>query len=85
MLRTLTKPMTCFITAALSADGYIAKDSAHAAFWTGKEDKKRFIDITKRAGVVVMGLNTYKTLGKPLKGRVNIVYSPDPVVDATWT
>jgi len=74
--------MICFITAALSADGYIAKDSAHAAFWTSKEDKKRFIEITKRAGVVVMGLNTYKTLGKPLKGRVNIVYSPDPVVDA---
>jgi dihydrofolate reductase len=67
--------MICFITAALSADGYIAKNPLHPAFWTSKEDKKRFIEITKRAGVVVMGLNTYKTLGRPLKERVNIVYA----------
>jgi dihydrofolate reductase len=71
--------MICFIISALSADGYIAKDSNHAALWTSKEDKKRFVEITKRAGVVVMGLNTYKTLGRPLKERRNIIYSPDPV------
>jgi dihydrofolate reductase len=67
--------MNCFIIAALSTDGYIAKDSNHAALWTSKEDKKRFIEITKRAGVVVMGLNTYKTLGRPLKERLNIIYA----------
>ncbi len=71
--------MICFIIAALTADGYIGKDSSHAAFWTSKEDKKRFIEITKRAGVIVMGLNTYRTLGKPLKERTNIIYSPEPV------
>ena len=65
----------------MSADGYIAKDAAHAAFWTSKEDKKRFVELTKRAGVVVMGLNTYNTLGRPLKERVNIVYSPEKVAD----
>ena len=69
--------MICFITAALSADGYIARDSEHAAFWTSKDDKRRFVEITKRAGVVVMGLNTYTTLDKPLKDRLNIVYSPE--------
>jgi len=48
--------------------------------WTSKEDKKRFIEITKRAGVVVMGQNTWTTLGgKPLKNRLNIVYSPTPL------
>lgn len=67
--------MTSFIIAALSADGYIAKDEKHAAFWTSKEDKKRFVELTKRAGVVVMGSNTYLTLPRPLKERVNIVYS----------
>lgn len=74
--------MICFIIAAMSADGYIAKDANHAAFWTSKEDKKRFVEITKRAGVVVMGQNTYKTLGRPLKERVNIVYSPEKIPGA---
>lgn len=74
--------MICFISAALTTDGFIGKNSAHAAFWTSKEDKKRFIEITKRAGVMIMGLNTYKTLGKPLKDRVNIVYSPEPIPEA---
>jgi len=69
--------MKCFIIAAMTADGYIAKETNHAAFWTSKEDKKRFVEITRRAGVVVMGLITFKTLGKPLKNRLNIVYSPN--------
>mgnify|MGYP001180976091 CR=1 FL=1 len=64
-----------FLIAAVSADGYIAKDEHHPAFWTSKEDKKRFVELTKRAGVIVMGSNTFKTLPRPLKERVNIVYS----------
>ena len=64
-----------FIIAAQTADGYIAKHSDHPAVWTSKDDKKRFIEITKRAGVMVMGLRTFKTLGKALPGRLNIVYS----------
>ena len=67
--------MKTFIIAAVSADGYIAKDSQHPALWTSKADKKRFIELTKKAGVVVMGSTTYKTLGRPLKERLNIVYS----------
>ncbi|MEK7501883.1 MAG: dihydrofolate reductase family protein [Patescibacteria group bacterium] len=71
--------MKCFIIAALTADGYIGRNAQHAAMWTGKEDKKRFIEITKRAGVMIMGQNTWFTLGKPLKDRLNIVYSPTPL------
>lgn len=71
--------MKCFIIAALSADGHIAKDTRHAAFWTGKDDKKRFVELTRRAGVVVMGFNTFKTLPRPLKERLNIVYSNEPL------
>jgi dihydrofolate reductase len=74
--------MKTFIIAAMTADGYIGRDSAHAAMWTGKEDKKRFVEITKRAGVIIMGQNTWKTLGRPLKDRLNIVYSPVPLKDA---
>lgn len=64
-----------FIIAAVSVDGFIAKDSQHAALWTSKADKKRFVELTKRAGVVIMGSSTYKTIGRPLGERVNIVYS----------
>src|SRR6185436_19967096 len=68
--------MKTFIIAAVTADGYIAKDSQHSPFnWTGKADKKRFIELTKKAGVVVMGSTTYKTIGQPLKDRLNIIYS----------
>ncbi|MEK7609835.1 MAG: dihydrofolate reductase family protein [Patescibacteria group bacterium] len=69
----------CFIIAAMTADGYIAKEVKHAAFWTSKEDKKRFIELTKRAGVVIMGLNTFQTLPRPLNERRNIVYSPEKI------
>lgn len=68
--------ISCFIIAALSADGFIAKDDKHSPFnWTSKEDKKRFIELTKKAGVVVMGSNTFATLPNALRERVNIVYS----------
>jgi len=63
----------------MTADGYIAKEVKHAAFWTSKEDKKRFVELTKQAGVVIMGLNTFHTLPRPLKERINIVYSPDKI------
>ena len=73
--------MRCFIIAALSADGYIAKDPAMpSTAWTSKEDKKRFVELTKKAGVIVVGQNTWKTFGgKALKDRLNIIYSPDPL------
>jgi len=75
--------MNCFIIAAMSTDGYIAKDpSVPSTTWTGKEDKKRFVELSKRARVVIMGQNTWKTLGgRPLKDRLNIVYSPERLAD----
>jgi dihydrofolate reductase len=73
--------MNCFIISAMTADGYIGRDPKHPAMWTSKDDKKRFVEITKRAGVVVMGQNTWFTIGKPLKDRLNIVYSPTPIQD----
>ena len=75
--------MNCFIIAAMSADGYIAKDpSLPSTVWTGKEDKKRFVELSKRARVVIMGQNTWKTLGgRPLKDRLNIVYSHERLAD----
>ncbi len=67
--------MITFMIAAMTADGFIARDAHHPAFWSSHEDKKRFVDLTKRAGVIVMGSTTFKTLPRPLAERVNIVYS----------
>lgn len=64
-----------FIIAAMTADGFIAKNAHHLASWTSKEDKKFFVERTKQAGVMIMGANTFETFGKPLKDRLNIVYS----------
>ncbi len=78
--------MKTFIIAALTADGYIAKDVQHSPFnWTSKADKKRFIEITKKAGVIIVGSNTYKTFPGPLKERTNIVYSRSKTFEGAET
>jgi dihydrofolate reductase len=65
-----------FIIVATSADGFIARnDSELSTQWTSKDDLARFIELTKRAKVVVMGSKTFLTMPKPLKNRLNIVYS----------
>ncbi len=70
--------MKTFLIAAITADGFIAKNSAHMPSWTSKEDKKFFVERTKQAGVVIMGSKTFEVMGRPLKDRLNIVYSRDP-------
>jgi dihydrofolate reductase len=78
--------MKIFLIAAISADGFIAKDSQHSPLnWTSKEDKKRLIELTKKAGVVVMGSRTYATIGRPLKERINIVYTKDKSFEGVET
>jgi dihydrofolate reductase len=44
--------------------------------WMGKypQDMKFFREMTSN-GVVIMGYNTWKSLGKPLKNRLNVVIS----------
>lgn len=60
---------------AMTADGKIAKDSAQFANWTSREDKKLFVELSKKHGVVLMGENTFKTFPAPLKERLNVVFS----------
>ncbi|MEO8581802.1 MAG: dihydrofolate reductase family protein [Patescibacteria group bacterium] len=68
--------MHVFLIAAISLDGFIAEKTAQiSTSWTSKEDRKFFSERTKKAGVIVMGSSTYKTIGRPLPGRVNVVYS----------
>lgn len=72
--------MHTFLIAALTADGYIGKSSSHLANWTSKEDKEFFSEKSKKARVIVMGYNTFQTIGKPLPERVNVVYAPEGTV-----
>lgn len=38
-----------------------------------EKDMERFAELTKRSGIVIMGMETYKSIGKPLSERTNIV------------
>ncbi len=73
-----------FIIAAVTADGFIAKSKDQVSTdWTSKEDKKFFSEATKKAGVIVMGSSTYKTFNRPLKDRLNIIYSRSEKFEGT--
>jgi len=69
--------MKVILLMALTADGMIARGSMELVDWTGKADKKYFVDITRKAGVMIMGSKTFDTIGKVLPGRKNIVMTRD--------
>lgn len=65
--------MKVVLVMALTVDGMIARDSNHFPDWTSKQDKAMFKQVTRKAGVVIMGSRTYDAIGKPLPGRKNVV------------
>lgn len=62
---------------AVTADGITARNSNHLVDWTGKADKRYFVQTTKQAGVIIMGSRTFATIGRPLPDRLNIVMTRD--------
>nr|AIA16817.1 RibD C-terminal domain protein [uncultured bacterium] len=70
--------MRIYAVAALTVDGFIGRYSGHFADWTGEEDKKVFVRLTKEAGTMVMGSNTFATIGRALPERRNIVMTSKP-------
>jgi dihydrofolate reductase len=74
--------MNVFIIAAVTADGFVARDTNQFAMdWTTKEDVQRFVKLTKDAGVMIMGSRTFATIIKmkrQLPGRKIVVYSRHP-------
>lgn len=60
---------------AITVDGKIGKSKDHFANWTSKEDKKLFVQESKKHGVILMGENTFKTFPSPLPKRLNVVFS----------
>ena len=69
---------------AITLDGKIAKDSDHFPDWTGKADKKFFMERTKKAGCLVMGSKTFTTIGRPLPERKNIIMTRSPHRVSEW-
>jgi dihydrofolate reductase len=74
--------MEIILIAAVTLDGKIARNAAHLSNWTSREDKRVFREETRRAGVVILGHNTFKTLARPLSGRLHIVLTRDPSAQA---
>jgi dihydrofolate reductase len=65
--------MKVILLMAMTVDGMIARDSEHFPNWTSKEDKMMFKEVTRAAGVLIMGSKTFDAIGKPLPGRMNVV------------
>lgn len=71
--------MKCFLIAAQTVDGFIAQDPTQVSTaWTSGSDKKWFSERTKEARVVVMGSTTFKTINRPLPGRLTVIYTRHP-------
>jgi dihydrofolate reductase len=65
--------MNISIIAAVAANGVIGRENK--LIWYYPKDMKRFVELTKRSGVVIMGRKTHESIGKLLPGRINIVIS----------
>lgn len=76
--------MKVIMLMALTLDGKIGKTPDHFPDWTGRDDKKLFVKLSKRAGAVIMGSKTYDTIGKPLPERKNIVLTRDKSRRSEW-
>jgi dihydrofolate reductase len=63
---------------AITIDGKIAKESDHYPDWTGKADKKLYVEVTQKAGVMIMGSTTFDIIGRVLPGRKTVVMTRNP-------
>ena len=64
--------MTVSLIVAVSKNGFIGKDGSLP--WQISEDLKRFKKITSNS-VVIMGKNTFLSIGKSLPNRENVIVS----------
>lgn len=63
---------------ASTLDGYIAQEkNQNSTIWTSQEDKQWFAKISKKIGFLIMGRETFATIGRPLPDRKIIVYTRD--------
>ncbi|MEK7549509.1 MAG: dihydrofolate reductase [Patescibacteria group bacterium] len=70
----MSKPRVSLIVALAEKDRAIGKDNG--LLWNIPEDLKHFKEITL-GHPIIMGENTYHSIGRPLPGRENIVLTKD--------
>lgn len=74
--------MRVIALAAMTADGKIAEREPAPLDWTSREDTRMFVQVTQRAGVVILGRTTYDSLPGPLSGRLVVVLTRHPEAHA---
>ncbi|MBI3120028.1 MAG: dihydrofolate reductase family protein [Candidatus Kerfeldbacteria bacterium] len=77
--------MKIVLVMVATADGVISKRIDQTVDWSSKEDKKIFIEETKKLGTIIMGSTTYRVIGRHLPGRLNVVLTSDPAKFANQT
>lgn len=71
--------MHCYLLAATSVDGFIARSENDRSFdWTSPEDKQFYIEKIKEAEVIVMGMKTFQTFARYPKGSRWVLYTRTP-------
>lgn len=63
---------------AVTVDGKIARTPDHYPDWTGRADKRFYVEVTRKAGVMIMGSTTFDTIGRVLPGRKTVVMTRNP-------
>lgn len=76
--------MKVILLMALTLDGKIGKTPDHFPDWTGREDKRLFVELSRKAGAVIMGSRTFDTIGFPLPDRKNIIMTRDKSRISRW-
>ncbi len=76
--------MKLILLMAVTVDGMIARDDAHFPDWTGRADKRLFVEVTKKAGVIIVGSKTFDTIGKPLPQRLMVVMTRNRARRSRW-
>jgi dihydrofolate reductase len=73
--------MKVFAIAAITANGFIGQASNQMSWdWTSPEDRKLLVELTKKAGSVVLGAKTFDTFKRKraFPGRRTIIYTRHP-------
>ncbi|MEN8253590.1 MAG: dihydrofolate reductase family protein [Patescibacteria group bacterium] len=71
--------MKVFIIAAVTADGFIARNEDDKSFdWTSPEDKKFYVKKIKEADAIVMGRKSFETFTRYPRGSRWLIYTSKP-------
>ncbi|MBP6085537.1 dihydrofolate reductase [Candidatus Gracilibacteria bacterium] len=63
----------------LTKNGSLGPDGINTVQWTAKDDRVWFGELSRAIGTVVMGRETFDTLGRlPLRHRLNYILTRDP-------